>query len=82
MPDWKEEIRQRLAILKLEPTREAAIVEELAQDLDDCYAEALAGGATPAEAYQQTLAELGGSEIFERELRRAEGKVAPEPIVL
>ena len=31
MPDWKPEIRQRLISLKLEPTREAAIVEELAQ---------------------------------------------------
>jgi len=82
MPDWKPEIKRRLSNLKLTPTREAAIVEELAQDLDDCYAEALAGGATPAKAYQQTLAELSGSEIFERELRRAEGKVAPEPIVL
>ena len=31
MPDWKPEIRRRLANLRLEPTREAAIVEELAQ---------------------------------------------------
>jgi hypothetical protein len=29
MPDWKPEIRRRLAGLKLEPTREAEIVEEL-----------------------------------------------------
>jgi hypothetical protein len=35
MPDWKPEIRRRLANLKLVPTREAAIVEELAQHLDD-----------------------------------------------
>ena len=41
MPDWGPEIRLRLASLKLEPTREAAIVEELAQHLDDCYAESL-----------------------------------------
>src|SRR5258706_11219829 len=36
--------------LKLEPTREAAIIEELAQHLDDSYEALLAGGATPAEA--------------------------------
>jgi len=30
--------------LKLEPTREAAIVEELAQYLEDCYAELLTSG--------------------------------------
>jgi hypothetical protein len=32
--------------LKLEPTREAAIVEELSQRLEDYYTELLAGGAT------------------------------------
>jgi hypothetical protein len=37
-PDWKTEIRRRLAALYLAPTREAAIIEELAQRLDDCYA--------------------------------------------
>ncbi len=31
MPDWKQEINGRLANLNLEPPREAAIVEELAQ---------------------------------------------------
>jgi hypothetical protein len=41
MPDWKQEIRRRLANLQLAPTREAAIVEELAQHLDESYAELL-----------------------------------------
>jgi putative ABC transport system permease protein len=67
--------------LKLAPAREAAIVEELAQHLDDCYAESLARGATPAEAYRTALAELSGSEILECELRRVERQVAPEPVV-
>ncbi|HEY6403128.1 MAG TPA: hypothetical protein VI479_17040, partial [Blastocatellia bacterium] len=82
MPDWRHEIRQRLAPLKLEPAREAAIVEELSQYLDDCYAESLAGGATEAEAYQRTLAELSGSELLAHELRRVERPSNPEPIVL
>src|SRR5262249_55607296 len=82
MPDWKPEIRRRLAGLKIEPTREAAIVEELAQYLDDCYAELLASGATEAEAYQRTLAELSGSEFLTRELRRMERQVPQEPVVL
>lgn len=64
MPEWKNEIRTRLAKLRLEPTREAAVVEELSQHLDDCYAELLANCATPAEAYRQALAELSESEIF------------------
>ncbi len=82
MPEWKEQIRQRLTSLKLEPTREAAIVEELAQHLDDYYAELLASGATEAEAGRQTLAELKGSEMLQRELRRVEQQFAPEPVVL
>jgi putative ABC transport system permease protein len=82
MPDWKVEIRGRLKSLQLGPTREAAIVEELAQYLDDYYAELLAGGAAEAESYRQTLSELHGSELLAHELRRAERQVVPEPIVL
>jgi putative ABC transport system permease protein len=82
MPDWKPEIIRRLQGLHHAPTREAAIVEELAQYLDDYYAELLAGGATEAEAYQRTLAELSGSELLARELRRVERPSNPESIVL
>src|SRR5262245_30922458 len=81
-PEWKKEIRRRLANAKLEPTREAAIIEELAQYLEDCYAEWLASGATEAEAYRQTLAELSGSESLAHELLRVERQVQQEPVVL
>src|SRR5262245_6032273 len=81
MPDWKPEIRRRLMGLPLTPLRENAIVEELSQDLDDCYEELRGGGASEAEAYQRTLAELSGSELLARELRRAERQVPQEPIV-
>jgi len=81
LPDWKPEVRRRLANLKLEPTREAAIAEELAQLLDDCYAESLAGGSTPAEAYRAALAELSGSELLAHELRRVERQSNLEPVV-
>jgi putative ABC transport system permease protein len=79
---WKDEIKKQLVTLKLAPTREAEIVEELEQHLEDYYAELMASGATETEANQRTLAELSGSEIFARELRRVEREVAPEPIVL
>src|SRR5262245_26540381 len=82
MPEWKEEIRRRLAGLKLEPTREAAIIEELAQHLADHYAELLSGGATEAEAYRAALAELGARELLHQELRRVERPVEQEPIAL
>ncbi len=82
MPEWKPKIRQRLAKLKLEPTREAAIIEELSQDLADCYAELLSSGATEADAERRTLAELSEHETLARELRRVEQHFAPEPLVL
>ena len=58
MPEWKEEIRRRLADLKLDPAREAEIVEELAQHLEDRYRDLGAGGETPAEAERRTDAQL------------------------
>src|SRR5262245_55910759 len=82
MTEWREEIRRRLAGLRLEPTREAAIVAELAQHLEDYYAELLEDGASEAEAARRTLAELSGSGLLERELRRVEREVTPEPIAL
>jgi putative ABC transport system permease protein len=81
MPDWKPEIRRRLVGLQLAPAREAAIVEELAQYLDDHYAELLAGGASEAESYRQTLTELSGSELLMSELRRMERQFPHEPII-
>jgi predicted permease len=82
MPDWRVEIRRRLASVQLAPWREAAIIEELSQDLDDCYADWLTNGATPAEAWQQTLTELSDHEFLARELARVERSTHPEPIVL
>ncbi|MCI0388497.1 MAG: ABC transporter permease [Acidobacteria bacterium] len=82
MPDWKPQIRQRLAESRLAPARENAIVEELAQDLDDCYAALLAAGVSEAEAIEQTLAELHGSEWLRRELQRVERQYEQEPILL
>ena len=58
MPEWKQEIRERLAPLKLAPTREAEIVEELAQHLEDRCAELLSDGAAPEEAHRAAFAEL------------------------
>ncbi len=82
MPEWEQEIRQRLASLKLEPAREAAIVEELSQHLDDCYEELLISGASPAEAERRMRAELSEDEILARELWRVERQIIQEPLVL
>jgi putative ABC transport system permease protein len=82
MPEWNVEIRERLANLKIEPAREAEIVEELSQHLDDRYTESLAIGASPEEASRIALAELRDSELLESELRQVESQVSQEPVVL
>ena len=74
MPDWKQEIRRRLANLNLDPARESVIVEEMEQHLADYYADVLSGGATEAEAYRRTLAELKSSEALSSELRQPEAQ--------
>src|SRR5918911_4659666 len=82
MPEWRDEIRQRLAGLRLEPTREAEIIEELSQHLDDRYGELCAGGATADEARRVALDELSNSDMLQRELRRVEQPIIHEPVVL
>ncbi len=82
MPEWKLEIRKRLASLKLAPAREAEIIEELEQHLDDRYAELIAGGASEEQAVRAALDELSDSELFARELRRVERPVGAEPVIL
>jgi len=58
MPDWREEIARRLSSLKLNPTREMEIVEELSQHLEDRYHELVSGGATDDDARRDVLMEL------------------------
>jgi predicted permease len=82
MIEWKQEIRQRLAGLKLDAVREAEIVEELAQHLEDRYKELMIGGTTPEESSRAALAELSDTELLARELRRVEQQVNSEPVIL
>ena len=70
MPDWKAVVRERLAGLNLNGAREAEIVEELAQDLEDRYSELRARGASEAEAQRLAREVLGQSELLAAELRR------------
>ena len=81
MPDWKNEIRRRLAHLKLEPTRESEIVEELAQHLEDRYRDLLVRGISEQEARHAALGELSDSRRLAHELRRIERQIAMDAVV-
>ncbi len=66
-PDFKTEVRSRLARLNLEPTREAAIVEEMAQHLEQRYDEMVAAGATSSAAKEAVLRELSEGSRLEKD---------------
>jgi predicted permease len=58
MPDFRAEIRERIASLGLDAAREHEIAEELAQHLDDRHDELLEHGASEADAERHLRAEL------------------------
>lgn len=64
--DWASHVRPRLSSLRLSPTRENEIVEELAQHLEDRWRELLAGGASPEEATQLALADFRDENVLAR----------------
>lgn len=58
MPEWKNEIRKQLVGLNLRPEREAEIIEELSDHLQQRYEELKAGGAKDDEALQEVMGEI------------------------
>jgi predicted permease len=80
MPDWKVEVRKRLAGLKLTQPQEAQIVEELAQHLDDVYERSLKSGATESEAKHTALRELAGNNLL-NEIQRSQKTPRQPPIL-
>ena len=81
MPDWKKAIRSQLTDAELEPTREAEIVEELAQDLEDRYTALRSSGATEEEAYWAVLDELGDRKLLLQEFQRLRS-TSNQPVVI
>jgi len=78
MPDWKEEITSRLRSLELASAREAEIVEEVSQHLEDRYQELMTGGTKEDEARRLALKELSDEDLLARGLRRVEQGVLQE----
>src|SRR4051812_28450155 len=80
MPEFEDEIRKRLEGLGLSPMREAEIVEELSQHLDDQYEQELSHGATEEAARETVLTELKQSDVLATSLKRVERRVPQNPI--
>ena len=80
MPDWKPHIRSRLASLRLSPTRENEIIEELSQHLEDRWRELVAGGASEDEATKLALAGFREGDLLARHLAPLRQAHAPVPL--
>ena len=80
MPDWTPHIRSRLASLRLSPTRENEIVEELSQHLEDRWQELVAGGASEEAATRLALAEFRAGNLLARGMTPLRQAHALDPI--
>src|SRR5580692_2571057 len=77
MPNWKQEIRRRLADQPIDPAREESIIEELSQHIEDRYQELLSAGGSEPEVCERVLEELAGSESFAAALPAAKSRFSP-----
>ncbi len=79
MPDWKTIVRERLATLRLTASAETDLTDEIAQHLEDHYRELCSGGASPADAYRQTLSELDELYPLQAKLKRSQFMAKSDP---
>ncbi len=82
MPDWKDELRERLRGSRLSPERELEIIEELSQHLDEEYERALSGGASAEQARCAALADLEIPPSLGAALESAAGRPPQNPTLL
>jgi predicted permease len=79
MLEWKLEIRKRLVGSNLKPEREAEILDELSNHMQDRYDDLLAQGTTHEEAFRDVIRELDLADLVS-ELQPTED-VAPQNLV-
>jgi predicted permease len=78
MRDLREQVRERLAPLRLDPHQESDVVEELTQELEERHARAVREGRSAEEADAVVRRELG-SESFTSEIQAALKAPLPRP---
>jgi predicted permease len=78
---WTDDLRRRLAQLRLGPAREAEIIEELSQHLDDRYDELRAAGSSDADARGLVIAELDESGGLARRIQVLSQAHTTPPVV-
>ena len=64
MPNWRSEVSQRLALLKLDPKQEASLLSELEQHMAEHYADLIAEGIPEEKARATVLAGLDDQTVL------------------
>src|SRR5262245_58376784 len=80
MPDWAGHVRPRLASLRLSPSRENEIVEELSQHLEDRWRELVSSGRSDHEATRLALAEFREGNLLAQYMAPLKQAHPPAPI--
>lgn len=80
MPDWAREVRERLSSLRLPPAREAEIVDELSQHLDDRYGELIAAGMSPEDAARAALRLFQSGNVLSKQMASLQQSHAAPPL--
>jgi putative ABC transport system permease protein len=78
MRDWKQYVRKHLPPLGLSGAREQEIVEEIAQQIEDAYSEAISRGLTRQQAEAHASAQIPDWNLLARDIQRAEQPVKTE----
>jgi putative ABC transport system permease protein len=81
-PRWTTEVRTRLSGLRLSPAREAEIVHELSQHLEEHFQELIAGGASRDDAERLTLAEFSEGNRLARYMAPLRQAHTPTPVIV
>jgi putative ABC transport system permease protein len=82
MPDWTNELESRLANLKLSPGREAEIIEELAEHLEQRYAELRGQGLDESGALALVREELRDDPDLAERMRPLRQAKTPQPVAV
>jgi putative ABC transport system permease protein len=79
--DWTPDLRARLAALRLSPAREAEVIEELSQHLDDRYEELRAAGSSDADARRLAIQELNEAGGLAHRMHALSQAHTPPPVI-
>jgi predicted permease len=80
MRSWDQDVRARLVTLRLSPAREAEIVEEVSQHLDERYNELRREGLAHEDARRLAIEELCDPGTLARHMRLLRQSQVPPPI--